>query len=154
MVKYPFYLGTAEVCVYDEAGFLMYGIGQSFGFQLVAERSRAAILPYYGVVYRLFGVDVPHYCSLTLVGNADGSDVKTGDINRRDGLCNDRSFRRPNLIGVVFNPSGLGKILLKLFLGDRTDLPFVVKDDGSGACCSLVKSETILLVPSKIGLRI
>ena len=81
IVEDPFDLCAAEVSIDDQTRLLTDLVDEPLSLQLVAELSRAAVLPYDGVVDRLFRVDIPNDRRLTLVRDADGGDVETVDVD-------------------------------------------------------------------------
>ena len=82
VVEQPLDLGAGEVRVEEQAGPLSEQRLQAGGLQLVADRSRAAVLPDDGVGDWM-AVAVPDDGRLTLVGDTDGGDVCRAGLRLR-----------------------------------------------------------------------
>ena len=120
--------------------------GQAAGTQLVAIFTRPAALPDDGMVHRLTGGLVPDDGCLALVRDADGGDV----LRRRADLVHGRQrhaeLGRPDLVGVMLDPAGLGEILGELLLRDAAHLaPGVKKDAAVGRGARVQRHDIFLL---------
>ena len=146
VVQDPLELCGREVGVDDQPGLLPDQVGQAAGLQLVAVLACAAALPDNGVVDRLAGVTVPDDGRLALVRDADGGDV----LRRRADLVHGRQrhaeLGRPDLVGVMLDPAGLGEILGELLLRDAAHLaPGVKKDAAVGRGARVQRHDIFLL---------
>ncbi len=75
------------------------------------------VLPNNRVGHRLAGFSVPQNRSFALVSNADCCEIGGAKIFLLQCLRDDRLGGVPDLVGIMFNPSGLGINLFVLFLG-------------------------------------
>ena len=146
VVQDPLELCGREVGVDDQPGLLPDQVGQAAGLQLVAVLACAAALPDNGVVDRLAGVTVPDDGRLALVRDADGGDV----LRRRADLVHGRQrhaeLGRPDLVGVMLDPAGLGEILGELLLRNAAHLaPGVKKDAAVGRGARVQRHDIFLL---------
>ena len=146
VVQDPLELCGREVGVDDQPGLLPDQVGQAAGLQLIAVLACAAALPDNGVVDRLAGVTVPDDGRLALVRDANGGDV----LRRRADLVHGRQrhaeLGRPNLVGVMLDPAGLGEILGELLLRDAAHLaPGVKKDAAVGRGARVQRHDIFLL---------
>ena len=146
VVQDPLELCGREVGVDDQPGLLPDQVGQAAGLQFVAVLACAAALPDNGVVDRLAGVTVPDDSRLALVRDADGGDV----LRRRADLVHGRQrhaeLGRPDLVGVMLDPAGLGEILGELLLRDAAHLaPGVKKDAAVGRGARVQRHDIFLL---------
>jgi hypothetical protein len=114
-------------------------------------RSRAPVLPHDRVRDRLARFAIPDDRGLTLIGDADRGDVRRVEPRALDRLRRDGRLRRPDLLRVVLDPSGLRIDLPELLLRHRHDGTGVVEDDGARAGGALIESEEVF--HSGFGLR-
>ena len=146
VVQDPLELCGREVSVDDQPGLLRDQVGQAAGLQLVAVLACAAALPDNGVVDRLAGVTVPDDGRLALVRDTDGGDV----LRRRADLVHSRQrhaeLGRPDLVGVMLDPAGLGEILGELLLRDAAHLALGVKKDAAVGRGARVQRHDIFLL--------
>ena len=82
---------------------------------------------------------IPNHRCFALVCDADGRDVFQIDIRAADRVSCDLDLRRPDLVWIVLDPSGLGKKLSEFFLGDGDHFSGVIDYEGSGTRGSLVQ---------------
>ena len=132
----PADLGAGEVGIDDQTGLAADGVHQSPGGEFVAVGGSPAALPDDGIVHRAAGELVPHDGGFSLIGDADGGDVRSGGTDIGQSLPGNLQLGRPDLVCVVLNPAGLGEDLGKFLLGYGTDLTGFVKQNaavGGGA---------------------
>ena len=144
VVEKPAHLRAREVRRQRQADPLAEAILAAVGRQLVDELVRAGVLPHERVVDGLARVAVPHDRGLALVGDAQRGDVVLVAPGRLEGLVEDLLRARPDLLGVVLDPTGLRIDLLVLLLRHRLNPALVVEDHrprAGGAliqgCCEL-----------------
>jgi hypothetical protein len=99
----------------------------------------AAVLPDDGVVDGPAGPAIPDHHGLALVGDSERGDVPGAETGPGESFAGGGELRLPDLIRVVLHPSGPGKDLLKLPLGDGPDGAGLVEDDGARAGGALVE---------------
>ena len=131
ILQNPAQLGAGKIGVDDQTGLAPEFLHQSFFLQLVAIRTGAAALPDDGAAHRLAGFSVPDDGGLPLVGDADGGNVGGGRPDVRHSPLGDLYLGRPDLVGVMLHPAGLGEILGKFLLGDGTHFPLLVKKNAA-----------------------
>ncbi len=129
MVQDPFKLRPRKIGVNHQSGLLPEHVNQSLFLQLVTIPGGPAALPDNGWTHRLPGPLIPHHCSLSLIGNADGCDILCPGSRLGHGLHCHPKLGRPDLIRIMLHPARLRKILGKLLLRQTADLPFPVKKD-------------------------
>ena len=98
-------------------------------------------MPNDGMVDGLAGLAVPEDRGFPLVGDADGGDFGGLYPRRFQGLLACFLDRAPYLVGVVFDPTWLGKILGEFLVSASHHLAGVVEKIGSGAGGALVDGE-------------
>ena len=106
--------------------------------KLAADVCSAAILPDNGIVYRLAGVAIPDHCGFPLVGNTYGGNLVGIYAGICDCLPSGIQTGLPDIHGVVFNPAGVGEVLLKFTLGLFNNGKIAIKEDGPRRGGSLV----------------
>jgi hypothetical protein len=77
-------------------------------FEFTGECCRPRVGPYYGIVERLAGFDVPNDCGLSLVGDADCFDTVFGVailLEYLEGTFDAIFDRLNNLVRIVFVPT-------------------------------------------------
>ena len=109
--------------------------------QLVAAAGGAAVLPDQGAVDRLAAVGVPGDDGLALVGDPDRVQLGPLDPGGGDRLGRDPPRHLPDLVRVVLDPPGLGKVLLELGVGAAGDASLAVEDEAGGPRRPLVDRE-------------
>src|SRR3954468_7082496 len=140
----PLQLGGGEIGVDHQASLLADSVGETPLLQAIASRRGAPILPDNRIVDGPTTLLVPNECRLTLVGDADGADIRAGGAGLMNGLRGYTRLRGPDFVRVVFHPSRLRENLAKFLLGARDDRARVIKENGAGTGGSLVESENIL----------
>jgi len=138
VVKNPLDLGAGKISRQRQTGLCAKPILAAFFSQLGANVGGAGVLPDDGVVDRLTGLAIPHDGCLALICNAHGSDVAEGNLAFGECTLDDLAGARPDLHGVVFDPTRLGVNLLVLLLVKAHHPPAVVKDHKAGAGRALV----------------
>ena len=144
VVEQPFQFGAGKVRIEYEAGFLLNERGFAVGFKLVTQTSRAPVLPHDSIGDGLAGGAIPEHRGFTLVGDADSGDVARADARFGDSREQYLMLRRPNLVGVVLDPTGLRKVLAKLFLRGGNGAACVVVDDCPRAGSALIERQDVL----------
>ncbi len=143
VVQHPLHLGGREVGVDDEAAALADEGLAAAGLEGIAERGGAPALPDDGVAEGPAAPLLPDHGRLSLVGDADGGDLP----GRNAGLAQDGlrrlELRRPDVLGVVLHPAGLGVDLGELAALGGDGLCLLVEEDGAGAGGALVQGEDV-----------
>jgi hypothetical protein len=114
------------------------------GLQAFAEVGSAAVLPDQRVVYGHAGFAVPQEGGFALVGDADGGNVFRLRVGLGHCFQGNRDLRRRNLLGIVLHPAGLGKDLIELALGDRSQFSVVIEQQSARAGCALIECQNVL----------
>ena len=117
-------------------------------FRAVAGKARAVfrrapVLPDDRAVDRPAGRALPHDGRLALVRDSDGRDVLRAEPGRGDRLACRRDRIAPDVLGVVFNPSGRRVVLRKLAPGERDGAPLCIEDDAARRGRALVDGENV-----------
>jgi hypothetical protein len=107
----------------DQAGFFLHGLGQAVGPKLVAEGRRTPVLPDNCVVHRFARLPIPDDGGFALVGDADGRNVTGPDVGAAYGLSRHADLRERDLVRVVLDPAGWGKIWVNSSRATDTTLP-------------------------------
>ena len=146
VVEDPAQLGTCQVGVEHQTRPALEQLFVARRAQFVAQARGSPVLPHDGVVHRLPGTPIPHHRGLALVGDADGGDVAPRQTGVRDRLGGDADLRRPDLVGVVFDPARLREDLPELLLRDGFDLPCVIEHDRALTGGALVERKHVFHV--------
>src|SRR5580704_16354934 len=107
ILQQPPNLGTRKVRVDYQARLALDEFFQTLGSHLITDRCGPTVLPNDRVEDWFTCFSIPNQGGLTLVSDADGRDVLQIEIRAADCVSNDFDLRRPDLVWVVFNPSGL-----------------------------------------------
>src|ERR1700754_1844279 len=107
-------------------------------FQLIAKGGCAAVLPNNGIVNRFAANPVPYNGCFALIGDAYSLQICAVNTHLNGCLCRYTCLACPDFVRVMLNPARLRKYLLKLFLGNRFNLPLMIKNDGPRAGGALV----------------
>ena len=91
----------------------------AFGFEFLAIVGSAAILPHNCIVNRAASGAFPNHCGFALIRNADGREIICVELGLSKGLSRHIENAGPDLLDIMFNPAGSGKMLRKLFLCAR-----------------------------------
>ena len=86
---------------------------------------------------------VPNDNSFTLVGDAYGGDLACSQRCGIEGCLCRRDDAPPYLVGVMFDPAGLWKMLLELLLTDAGNAHIAVENDRPRRCGPLVDGENV-----------
>ena len=132
----PADFGAGKIGIDYQTGFLPDGIHQPLFRQAVAVFGGSAALPHNGVTDGTACGFVPDDGGFTLVGDADGGDIRSGGTDVGHGLPGYLQLGGEDLVGVMLHPAGLGENLGKFLLGDAAYFPCVVEQDaavGGGA---------------------
>ena len=143
VVQYPRQLCAREIRVQQQAG----AVGEHLFVARIAQRAAlaggAAVLPDDGVIDRAAGFLVPDHNGLALVGDADGGDIACRDPCLVDRPAAGRLRGAPQIIGIMFNPAGLGEMLGEFFLGAGNRRHRVIVNDGPCGGGALVNGKDI-----------
>ena len=143
MVEQPLDLGGGEVRVeHQSRPFAHAGLGVA-GAQRGTAFAGAPVLPDDGVGDRRPGGTVPQDGRLALVGDADGRNITRRHPGLPQRRLRARELRRPNLVGVVLDPSGLRKDLPEFLLRRGDGMPGTVEQNGTRACGALVQRQYV-----------
>ena len=143
MVEHPLDLGGGEVRVGNQASGGTDMLLQAVGPQPVHQLRRAAALPDDGVVDGPPGGPVPQNGGLTLVGDADGGDLRRVYPRLGDDLHHYPVLGGPDLHGVMLHPPLPGVELGELLLRHAENVLLPVKEDGAGTGGALIQREKI-----------
>ena len=144
VVEDPADLRGREIGVQDEARPLADEVLHALRAQPVAEPGRPPVLPDDGV-----GTGRPFSWShTTVVSRWLVMPTAATSRGRRRGLAEGfdrgRDLARPDLLGIVLDPAGLGKDLAELALGRRHRPAFAVEQDGARAGGPLIEGEHVI----------
>ena len=107
---------------------------------------RAAALPDNGMIEGFGCPAVPYDSGLTLIGNADGCN----GLGINAGLCHcltDNSIDAvPDLLGIMFNPAGLGIILLEFLVGAGNHPALGIKNKRPGTRRTLINRKIYFFI--------
>ena len=92
----------------------------AIGPQLVAVGRGTSILPDDRMMQRFAGGTVPEDDRLPLVGDPQAGDLVGLDAGILDGALDDLDLFRPDLVGIMLDPTGLREELFEFGLGDAT----------------------------------
>ena len=113
--------------------------------QLAHQRGRAHVLPVDRVVNRRAGLALPDERRLALVGDAEGHEVRGGQLRVVQRALHDLLDVAPDLLGVLLDPPRTREHLLVLLLGDRHDAGRAVEHDAARGRGPLVDRRHVLL---------
>lgn len=102
---------AGEVRIKDQTGSRSNKIKCAVGFKLRAVVGSSSVLPHDGPMTGLTGGSIPCDDRFALISDSNCGDGFTGCIKRCFEFGEDELDRRPNLVGIVFDPSGLGEEL-------------------------------------------
>ena len=108
VIEDPAELGAREVGVDHQAGRALDVLLQASRLQLVAQLSRATILPDDRVHDRPARIALPHDRRLALVGDADPGDLLRACVAQLQHTIGDGELTMPDVLGVVFHPARAG----------------------------------------------
>ena len=141
----PGELRPGEVGGQGQPGRLAIPVGsvRRPGGQPVADPLGSGVLPDDRRVDRLAGGTVPDDCGLALVGDADGDDIGRFGVGPGQRRPDDLAGVGPDLVRVVLDPAGPGKVLgvLELVRRDRTSI--VIDQQAAAAGGALVDRDDI-----------
>src|SRR5262249_3374369 len=141
VIEDPGYFRAGEIGIDDQAGLLRDQRLMTFGLELRANISGAAILPDDGAVHGLARAAIPHHGGVALVGAADPGDVLrfgAGFAKRVEGGSEGGS---PYLLRLVLDPAGSGEMLRESLLRHRRNRNVAAKHDGARGCGALIDGQ-------------
>ena len=131
VVENPGDFGAGEIGIDDEAGPGGDIRLVAFILQFGADVGGAAVLPDDGAVHRLPGGAIPHHGGLALVGDADRGDVFCLQAGFFQRLAADLHRRGPDVLRLVLDPAGRGKMLREFLLRGGGDGNVAAEHDGA-----------------------
>ena len=143
IVQQPAQLGGGKVRVDEQAGALVDQLLVAVGLQLVAKGAGASVLPDDGGVDRLTGYCIPYQGGFPLIGYADGTDIAGGQPALFQRFAHDADDTLPDVLGIMFDPAIVGKMLGELLLRHTDSLALGVEHHGPAACRTLVYGEKV-----------
>ncbi len=144
VIEDPGDLGAGEIRIEDQAGLGRDRLLVPGAPQFITALGGAAILPDDGIVDRLAGGAIPHHRGLALVGDADAGQRRGAELGAGQRRAADLDRRRPDLLGIVLDPTRLGKDLRQLFLCRCHRPARGIEHDGPRAGGALVDGEDVL----------
>ncbi len=141
LVEEPANFGGGEIGVDDEAGFVAEEIEVAGLADFGAEGGGAAVLPDDGAVDGVAGFSVPEKGGFALVGEADGGNFGGGNFGFGENFAGNVALGVPDVFRIVFDPTGLRKVLGEFALGEGADVAGVIEQEGAGAGGALVEGE-------------
>src|SRR5690606_26293432 len=141
VIQDPLNLGTGEVSIDHELGFLPDEVLMARISEAITVARRSSVLPHDGIVDGFARSAIPDERRLTLIGDADARYVVYRHARPRNRLRRYGGLRRPDLARIMFHPAGPREDLLKLELRHGKDLPGMIEEDGARARGALVKGE-------------
>src|SRR3569833_1734893 len=112
--------------------------------QLIAKPGGAPVLPDDGVVDRFTCFPVPDDGCFALVGDTDGFDIGAVDTHFLCCFCGFAGLCCLFFAWVVLYPARMREYLCELLLGDRPDLPLMIKNNSARTGSALIEGQDIL----------
>jgi hypothetical protein len=134
---------SREVWVEQQAGLVAESLFVAGAFQFVTRSARAPVLPNDGVRERRTCGAVPGDNGFALVGDADGRDVGRLELQSGQDFDGHSELRRPDFLGVVLHPTGLGVVLFKLALSDGQNCAAFVENNGTRRGRALIEGQEV-----------
>src|SRR6185503_2439902 len=106
---------------------------------MIAIICRSPVLPNNGVIHWVARFAIPYNGGFPLVGDAYGTYVFPVNAHFCSRFGGYPRLGGPYLGWVMLHPARLRKNLRKFFLGNRSYLPFVIKDNSPGTRGTLVE---------------
>ena len=141
VIENPCHFRSGKIGVDDQPGFRSDRGLVTLCLQSGADLSGAAVLPDNGAMNRLPGGAVPHHGGLALVGDPDRGDVPCGDIGFLQRLAAGGEGRIPDILRLVLDPAGGGKVLREFSLRDRRNRNVAAKDNGARGRGALIDGQ-------------
>jgi hypothetical protein len=129
VIEQPADLGAGKISVDDEARLLREEWRVAGRSQFVAHGRRPPILPDDGVGDWSAGRTFPDDRGLALVRDTDCGDAVGADVRLGEGLVKNTRLRRPDFGGVMLDPTGVRKDLLKLSLRGGLHVAAAIEQD-------------------------
>ena len=143
VIKNPLNLRCAEICVNKKSRSLLDVFFKTVLFKLLAVFRSSSALPNDSVINRLARMLVPYDSGLSLICNADTRNfLRVNSVfraRRSDTANHSLNNRKQNFVRVVLYPAVLRIVLGKLVLALGYAFAFLIKDNCTGACGSLVE---------------
>ena len=127
VIQDPFDLRSGKISIYHKTGFLAKTLSKTFGFEGITVLGGSATLPDDRMIDRIPGVLVPDNCGLTLVGDADCSNVGGFRADHIHGFYCYSKHACPDLIRVMLHPARLWEVLVKFTLCYAAHFTFFVE---------------------------
>ena len=143
VVQQPFDLRAGEIRVRHKARLGADLVAPACLDDPVDDIGGTAALPDDGVCNRLAGGLVPDHGGLTLVGDADGGNVRGGDAELAHRAARHLKRRVPDLVRVVLDPAGLRENLAEFLLRGGTDVAGAVKENAAGGGSALIQGHDV-----------
>jgi len=121
IVQNPSQLRRTKIGVDDQSGLLLHAIRMASVPKSITIRCRPAVLPDDCVVNRLTSRSIPDQSGLTLIGDADGFNVRHVHVVLLQNIARDRQLSRPNFGRVVFHPTWFWIVLCEFLLRHADD---------------------------------
>src|ERR1035437_2818259 len=139
VVQDPRDFAGREIGIDQQAGALLDQRTVTFTPEALAEISGAPVLPDDRVVDGFPSLAIPHDRGLALVGDADRSDFAWWRASLSQDLESHCDLGGSDLLGIVLDPPGLRKDLIKFPLGGRANGSFLIEQESSRTGCALVE---------------
>ena len=144
IVENPLKLCGGKIGVDDQPGLCPEILFQSLRLQLIGHLRSPAALPHNRVVNRLPGLLIPHNDGLPLIGNPNPGNIPGGSADLAHSLHSHPKLRGPDLVGVVFHPSGIWKHLPEFLLRHTADISLPVEENAAIAGGPRIQRHNIL----------
>src|SRR5678809_680939 len=113
-------------------------------FQFITISSSSPVLPYDSIINWFSCTAFPHYRCLTLVRDANTSNLFHRDIGFGNGFRHCAVLCAPYFFGIMFYPTGLRKYLFEFFLRNADDVALLIKNDTAAAGGTLVECKDVM----------
>ena len=139
VVQDPFDFRTRKIGCDRQPGDITKAVLPLIPAQFLANLIGARALPDNGIHERLAGIFIPEHGGFPLIGDADGGQIRSGNIRFCQGAADDLLRVLPDLKGIMFHPSRLRKDLFVLLLIGSNDLPVMIENDEPVAGRALIQ---------------
>src|SRR5450830_184199 len=131
VVEDPADLGGGKIRIDQQTGFGANGILVAGGFERIAKRRGAAVLPDDSVIQGAAAIAIPDDGGFTLVGDTDGGNRGAVETGLGDSFRRYPGLRRPDLLRIMLNPAGLRINLLEFLLRRADDVTGMIEQDSA-----------------------